>query len=45
MQFGKAVGMVTVFIGDAAKLDEADKKAVDIYCESLSELAAALSEE
>lgn len=43
MQFGKAVGMVTVFIGDAAKLNDADKQVVDYFCESLSELATALS--
>lgn len=43
MQFGKASGMITVFIGDNGKPNVADRKYIDVYCGSLSELANSLT--
>ncbi|MCW5908819.1 MAG: HAD-IIIA family hydrolase [Chitinophagales bacterium] len=43
MQFGKAEGMLTVFVGDVAKLQPAHEKLVDAYCESLGDFAATIA--
>jgi histidinol-phosphate phosphatase family protein len=43
MEFGRNLGMVTVFIGDQLKLSEEEKKLVDNYCESLREVANLLA--
>ncbi len=43
MQFGKSAGMITVFIGDNGKPKVADRKFIDVYCSSLSELANSLT--
>lgn len=42
IQFGKASGMITVFVGDPNKLMAHDKALIDIYCDSLLEFANAL---
>lgn len=43
MQFGKNAGMITVFIGDPAKMKEGDTQYVDHYCESLLQFAGLVS--
>ncbi len=43
MQFGRNAGMVTVLIGDPAKVKPADEPLIDYYCESLLQFATALS--
>jgi histidinol-phosphate phosphatase family protein len=42
MQFGRTEGMITVFVGDATKLKDEERKLVDVYCESLADFAAKL---
>lgn len=42
IQFGKQVGMCTVFIGDKAKLIDTDTTIVDAYYDSLNEFAKAV---
>jgi histidinol-phosphate phosphatase family protein len=42
MQFGKASGMMTVFVGDKTKVALEDKDLIDDYCESLPAFANAL---
>lgn len=42
MQFGRSVGMLTVFIGDTNKLTDRDKQYIDDYCESLIDFANTL---
>ena len=39
MEFGRNAGMITVFVGDTAKVTEALKPMIDIFCESLSVFA------
>jgi D-glycero-D-manno-heptose 1,7-bisphosphate phosphatase len=43
MQFGKSTGMVTVLAGNKDKVTESDRNLIDIYCESLSDFANALT--
>jgi histidinol-phosphate phosphatase family protein len=43
MQFGKTVGMVTVFIGDYGKPKAADRALIDVYCSSLNDFANSLT--
>jgi histidinol-phosphate phosphatase family protein len=43
MQFGKAAGMITVFVGDKNKLLENHRPLVDTYCDSLKDFASALT--
>jgi histidinol-phosphate phosphatase family protein len=43
MQFGKAMGMFTVFIGDNGKPKVADRKFIDMYYSSLVEFANSLT--
>ncbi|HLP19919.1 MAG TPA: HAD-IIIA family hydrolase [Chitinophagales bacterium] len=43
MQFGKNAGMITVFIGDTAKVKEMDKQYVDHFCDSLLHFAGLVS--
>ena len=45
MQFGRSMGMLTVFVGDTHKLNEDDKQYIDDYCESLIEFANKLIEQ
>lgn len=35
MQFGKAAGMFTVYVGDTEKLNNSDSQYIDFYCDSL----------
>jgi histidinol-phosphate phosphatase family protein len=39
MQFGRNVGMITVYAGDKHKIRAQDAALVDIFCESLAEFA------
>ena len=43
MQFGKNMGMITVFVSDKHKLTKEELKLVDYYFESLSEFANSLA--
>lgn len=43
MQFGRNAGMVTVLIGDPARVKPADEPLIDYYCESLLQFATLLS--
>lgn len=43
MQFGRTLGMVTVYVGDAARLTDEQKTYIDNYCESLAEASYALT--
>ena len=43
MQFGRTSGMITVFVGDKAKLSLEDQSLVDDHCESLAVFANALA--
>lgn len=43
MQFGRTVGMITVFIGDIHKLTTSDQQLVDVYCDSLRDFANSLT--
>jgi hypothetical protein len=45
MQFGRNAGMVTVLIGDPAKVKPADEPLIDYYCESLLQFATAIKGE
>lgn len=45
MQFGRSVGMLTVYVGDIHKLTENDKQYIDDYCESLIDFANRLIEQ
>jgi len=40
MQFGRNAGMITVFVGDVAKITDEDKSLVDVFCESLAGFAS-----
>jgi hypothetical protein len=42
MEFGRNAGMITVFIGDTARLTEEQKNLIDNYCESLHAFAEIL---
>lgn len=42
MQFGRNMGMLTVYIGDTHKLNPTDRQYIDDYCESLIDFANAL---
>jgi histidinol-phosphate phosphatase family protein len=42
MEFGKNAGMVTVFAGDMNKLNDTQRRLVDIHCESLPDFANSL---
>lgn len=44
MQFGRTAGMITVYVGDVAKLSDNDKTYVDYYCESLLEFVNSLTQ-
>lgn len=44
MQFGRTAGMITVYIGDAAKLNDSDKTNVDYFCESLIDFTNSLAQ-
>jgi histidinol-phosphate phosphatase family protein len=43
MQFGRNLGMVTVFAGDRTKLGKSDAHLVDDYCESLADFSAMIA--
>lgn len=43
MQFGKGAGMLTVFVGDPKKPTELERATIDYYCDSLHDVAIALS--
>jgi histidinol-phosphate phosphatase family protein len=43
MQFGRSAGMITIFVGDVHKLSDQDKSFIDIFTDSISTFAAALS--
>ncbi|MBL0309160.1 MAG: HAD-IIIA family hydrolase [Bacteroidetes bacterium] len=42
MQFGRAAGIFTVFVGDKKKLNEPEQQQVDTYCDSLRDFANSL---
>ena len=42
MEFGRNAGMVTVFVGDASKLDAAQTRLIDIYTDSIVTFAKGL---
>lgn len=43
MQFGKAIGMFTVYVGDTEKLSPTDQQYIDYYCDSLRDFANEIS--
>lgn len=43
MQFGKAIGMFTVYVGDIEKLSPTDQQYIDYYCDSLRDFANEIS--
>jgi len=44
MQFGKNLGMKTIFIGDTAKLNATELTWVDIFCDSLADVAKIIAQ-
>lgn len=43
MQFGRAAGVITVFVGDKTKLVKGEEHLIDAYCDSLRDFASVLA--